>query len=226
MKEAAPIEWQISSGKTAYPFAIREMEARQAAIRAGEASEHIWLLEHPPIYTGGTSAVDAELLSNTFPVYETGRGGRYTYHGPGQRVGYIMLDLARRGKDVRAYVSALENWVIDALAEFDVAARPAAGRIGIWCDTPDGREAKIGAIGVRVRKWVTAHGFAVNIDPDLSHFSGIVPCGIADYPVTSLSDLGRKVTMKDFDGALQNTLENFLGRLANAAQRAKDADTS
>jgi len=226
MHDAAAIEWQISSGKTAYPFAVQHMEARQAAIRSNAAPEQIWLLEHPPIYTGGTSADSAELLSDSFPVYETGRGGRYTYHGPGQRVGYVMVDLARRGKDVRAYVSALENWVIDALAEFDVAARPAAGRIGIWCDTPDGREAKIGAIGVRVRKWVTAHGFAVNVDPDLAHFSGIVPCGIADYPVTSLADLGRKISMTDFDSALQHNFEKFLARLAIAAERAKHASTS
>ncbi|HNW18075.1 MAG TPA: lipoyl(octanoyl) transferase LipB, partial [Sphingorhabdus lacus] len=181
-----------------------------------DASELIWLLEHPPLYTGGTSANPAELLSRQFPVYDTGRGGRYTYHGPGQRVGYVMLDLAKRCKDVRCFVHALEGWVIDALAEFDVEARRADGRIGIWCDTRDGREAKIGAIGVRIRRWVTMHGFAVNIQPDLSHFGGIVPCGIAEYPVTSLADLGISASLADFDAALFSTFPQFLNNLAKA----------
>jgi len=176
------IEWETAAQQIAYPDALARMDARQTAIRDESDGELVWLLEHPPLYTGGTSADPAELLSDQFPVYETGRGGRYTYHGPGQRVGYVMLDLARRGKDVRCYVHSLEGWVIDALAKFDVSARRADGRIGIWCDTPDGQEAKIGAIGIRIRRWVTAHGFAVNIDPDLSHFNGIVPCGISDYP--------------------------------------------
>jgi lipoyl(octanoyl) transferase len=212
------IEWDIAEGLIAYPDALSHMETRQAEIREGAANELIWLLQHPPLYTGGTSADPAELLSQQFPVYDTGRGGRYTYHGPGQRVGYIMLDLAARCKDVRCYVHALEGWVINALAAFGVEARRAEGRVGIWCDNQAGQEAKIGAIGVRIRKWVTAHGFAVNINPDLSHFAGIVPCGIAEYPVTSLADLGISVTMADFDKALQACFPSFLSALAKASQ--------
>jgi lipoyl(octanoyl) transferase len=192
------------------------MEGLQSAIRDDGGRELIWLLEHPPLYTGGTSADPAELLSQQFPVYDTGRGGRYTYHGPGQRVGYVMLDLAKRGKDVRCYVHALEGWVIDALARFGVEARRAKGRIGIWCDNRAGQEAKIGAIGVRIRRWVTMHGFAVNVAPDLAHFGGIVPCGIAEFPVTSLADLGIDVALHDFDEALAATLPDFLNALAKA----------
>ncbi|MEP7350056.1 MAG: lipoyl(octanoyl) transferase LipB [Sphingorhabdus sp.] len=210
------IDWEVADGQIAYPDAVARMEALQSAIRGGNARELIWLLEHPPLYTGGTSADPAELLSQQFPVYATGRGGRYTYHGPGQRVGYVMLDLAKRCKDVRCYVHALEGWVIGALARFDVQARRADGRIGIWCDTRDGKEAKIGAIGVRIRRWVSCHGFAVNVSPDLSHFDGIVPCGIAEYPVTSLADLGIDVTLHDFDEALAATLPDFLNTLAKA----------
>lgn len=210
------IDWEISDGFTPYPQAVARMEALQAAIRDGGARELIWLLEHPPLYTGGTSADPAELLSRQFPVYDTGRGGRYTYHGPGQRVGYVMLDLANRCKDVRCYVHALEGWVIDALAQFNVEARRAEGRIGIWCDTRNGQEAKIGAIGVRIRRWVTMHGFAVNVSPNLAHFGGIVPCGIAEYPVTSLADLGIAATLHDFDEALAATLSGFLNALAKA----------
>lgn len=210
------VSWEVSEGLTSYPDALVRMERLQSAIRAEDAPELIWLLEHPPLYTGGTSADPAELLSRQFPVYDTGRGGRYTYHGPGQRVGYVMLDLAKRCKDVRCFVHALEGWVIDALAEFDVEARRAEGRIGIWCDTRDGREAKIGAIGVRIRRWVTMHGFAVNIHPDLSHFGGIVPCGIAEYPVTSLADLGITASLADFDAALFSTFPQFLNNLAKA----------
>lgn len=210
------VDWEISDGLTPYPEAVDRMETLQQAIRDEGAKELVWLVEHPPLYTGGTSAVASELLSNQFPVYATGRGGRYTYHGPGQRVGYVMLDLAKRGKDVRCFVHALEGWVIDALGKFDVEARRADGRIGIWCDTPDGREAKIGAIGVRIRRWVTMHGFAVNISPDLSHFGGIVPCGIAEYPVTSLFDLGITATLRDFDEALSATFPKFLNDLAIA----------
>ncbi len=210
------IDWEVASAQVAYPQALARMEALQIAIRETGARELIWLLEHPPLYTGGTSADPAELLSHQFPVYDTGRGGRYTYHGPGQRVGYVMLDLAERGKDVRCYVHALEGWVIAALARFGVEARRAEGRIGIWCDTRSGQEAKIGAIGVRIRRWVTAHGFAVNISPDLSHFGGIVPCGISEYPVTSLADLGIGATLDDFDEALAATLPDFLAALANA----------
>ena len=210
------IDWEVAEGLTPYPDALTRMEALQAAIRDEEARELVWLLEHPPLYTSGTSADPAELLSQQFPVYDTGRGGRYTYHGPGQRVGYVMFDLARRGKDVRCYVHALEGWVIDALGHFGVEARRAEGRIGIWCDTPDGQEAKIGAIGVRIRKWVTMHGFAVNISPDLSHFAGIVPCGISEYPVTSLAALGITASLSDFDAALFQTFPDFLNSLAKA----------
>ena len=208
------IDWEVSEGLTPYPDAVARMEALQAAIRDTGARELVWLLEHPPLYTSGTSADPAELLSQQFPVYDTGRGGRYTYHGPGQRVGYIMLDLAHRGKDVRCYVHALEGWVIDALGHFGVEARRAEGRVGIWCDTKNGQEAKIGAIGVRIRKWVTMHGFAVNIVPDLNHFSGIVPCGISEYPVTSLAALGIEATLADFDAALRATFISFLNSLA------------
>jgi lipoyl(octanoyl) transferase len=209
-------DWEVADGLTPYPQAVARMEALQTAIREDGARQLIWLLEHPPLYTGGTSADPAELLSQQFPVYETGRGGRYTYHGPGQRVGYVMLDLAKRGKDVRCYVHALEGWVIDALAVFGVEARRAEGRIGIWCDNRQGQEAKIGAIGVRIRRWVTMHGFAVNVSPDLSHFGGIIPCGIAEYPVTSLAGLGIGATLHDFDEALAATLPAFLGGLAKA----------
>ncbi len=199
------------------------MEARQAAIHAGDTGELVWLLEHPPLYTGGTSADPAELLNPQFPVYNTGRGGRYTYHGPGQRVGYVMLDLGKRGKDVRCYVHSLEGWVIDALSDFGVEARRAEGRIGIWCNNRQGREAKIGAIGVRVRRWVTAHGFAVNVEPDLSHYGGIVPCGIAEYPVTSLADLGISTTMTDFNIALEKHFPAFLDTLAKADEQCNVA---
>lgn len=204
------IRWDISSGNTAYPDAVARMDALQADIFAGQSSEQVWLVEHPPLYTGGTSADIAELLTPQFPVFDSGRGGRYTYHGPGQRVGYVMVNLGKRGKDVRNYVHALEGWVIDSLAVFDVAARRAEGRIGIWCDNRDGKESKIGAIGVRIKRWVTAHGFAVNINPDLSHFGGIVPCGIAEYPVTSLHDLGLNIGMSDFDEALRDRFPKFL----------------
>lgn len=218
MIDAAHIEWDVAAGLVAYPEALARMEARQAAIRGGSDRELVWLLEHPPLYTGGTSADPAELLSRQFPVYDSGRGGRYTYHGPGQRVGYVMLDLAARCKDVRCYVHALEGWVIEALGRFGVEARRAEGRIGIWCDTRSGQEAKIGAIGVRIRKWVTAHGFAVNVAPDLSHFGGIVPCGIAEYPVTSLADLGIAASLADFDEALLACFPDFLSALAKAGQ--------
>lgn len=207
------IEWRISDGKIAYPDALAEMEGRNSAIHTGEASELIWLLEHPPLYTAGTSADPAELLSEDFPVYKTGRGGRHTYHGPGQRVGYVMLNLKKRQADVRNFVHALEDWVIRALSEFGVNARAVDGRVGIWCDTPQGEEAKIGAIGIRIRKWITMHGFSVNIDPDLSHFGGIVPCGISEYPVTSLKQLGIDATLDDFDAALKKTAPEFFAAI-------------
>lgn len=211
----AGIEWRVSSGLTEYASALAAMEARAAAISAGTAAEQVWLLEHPPLYTAGTSADPRELLDNRFPVFTAGRGGRYTYHGPGQRIGYVMLDLNARGRDVRCYVHALEGWVIAALARFGLEARRAEGRIGIWTDTPSG-EAKIGAIGVRVRKWVTFHGFAVNIAPDLAHFGGIVPCGISDYGVTSLAALGVAADFAAFDDALAATLLDFLAALGTA----------
>lgn len=218
MIDLADIDWEVSEGLMPYPDALSRMTDRQNAIRESGARELVWLLEHLPLYTGGTSADPAELLHRQFPVYDAGRGGRYTYHGPGQRVGYVMLDLAKHSKDVRCFVHAIEGWVIEALAHFGVAARRAEGRIGIWCDTPSGQEAKIGAIGVRVRRWVTAHGFAVNINPDLSHFGGIVPCGIAEFPVTSLADLGIPATLADFDQALRDSFPDFLSALAKAGE--------
>lgn len=211
-------EWRVTPGHTAYPQALAEMEARNAAIERGETGELLWLLEHPPLYTAGTSADPVELLSQQFPVFDTGRGGRYTYHGPGQRVGYVLLDLRKRGKDVRCFVHALEGWVIAALADLGVSARRAEGRVGIWTDTLAGQEAKIGAIGVRVRRWVTMHGFAVNVNPDLAHFGGIVPCGIAEYPVTSLADLGIAAGMADLDNALARHADSFLAALGGACQ--------
>ena len=204
------IEWQVTPGLTPYPEALAEMERRAEAIQRGEATELVWLLEHPPLYTAGTSADPAELFNPLgFPVYEAGRGGRYTYHGPGQRVGYLMLDLARRGRDVRRFVHALEGWLIDALARLGVEAFRADGRIGIWVRHGN-TEAKVGAIGVRVRRWVTMHGFSVNIAPELSHFSGIVPCGIGAFPVSSLDEMGVSEGQERFDLALKQGLERFL----------------
>ena len=205
--------WHVSPGLTDYAAALSDMEERAAAMHAGNAGERIWLLEHPPLYTAGTSADPAELLDPRFPVFDAGRGGRYTYHGPGQRVGYVQLDLTRRGRDVRAYVSALEGWVIDALGLLGVEARRAEGRIGIWTDDEHGREAKIGAIGVRVKRWITLHGFSLNVTPDLAHFTGIVPCGIAEFPVTSLAALGNPATFADVDRALADALPAFLDKL-------------
>jgi lipoyl(octanoyl) transferase len=210
--QSAPIEWTVSPGLTDYAEALAAMETRAAAIAAGTAAEHIWLLEHPPLYTAGTSAGEGELLDHSFPVFKAGRGGRYTYHGPGQRVGYVMLDLRKRGQDVRAFVHALEGWVIAALGQLGVECWRAPGRIGIWAND-NGQEAKIGAIGVRVRRWVTFHGFAINVNPDLAHFSGIIPCGIQDYGVTSLSALRRDVSMVDLDLALENCFSEFLSNL-------------
>lgn len=209
----ADIEWRVSTAQVPYAESLAAMEARAAAVAAGDAPELVWLLEHPPVYTGGTSADAAELLDPRFPVVQTGRGGRYTYHGPGQRVGYLVLDLNRRGRDVRCFVHALEQWLIAALGDFGIAARAESGRVGIW--TGQGAaEAKIGAIGVRVKRWVTLHGFAVNLDPDLSHFSGIVPCGLADYPVTSAAALGIPVVAEAFDSALRRHFPDFLDALS------------
>jgi lipoyl(octanoyl) transferase len=216
----AGIEWRVTPGLTLYPDALAAMEARAAAIRAEDARELVWLLEHPPLFTAGTSADPAELFNPMgFPVYEAGRGGRYTYHGPGQRVGYVLLDLDRRGRDVRRFVHSVEGWVIAALGELGVAARRAPGRIGIWADGPRG-EAKVGAIGVRVRRWVTLHGFAVNLAPELSHFSGIVPCGIVDFPVTSLGEMGVSSRPERFDLALRQGLGQFLRSLEGGAEKA------
>ncbi len=213
MSASENIEWRITPGLSPYPEALAEMEARAAAIRAGSEPELVWLLEHPPLYTAGTSADPAELFNpEGFPVFAAGRGGRYTYHGPGQRVGYVLLDLDRRGRDVRHFVHSLEGWVIATLERLGVAARRAEGRIGIWADGPRG-EAKVGAIGVRVRRWVTYHGFSVNLAPQLSHFSGIVPCGIADFPVTSLDEMGASFDFDRFDLALRNGLCDFLRSL-------------
>ena len=216
--QASDVEWRISEGLVAYPNAVAEMEARAAAIRAGTAREMIWLLEHPPLYTAGTSAAADELLApSRFPVYLTGRGGRYTYHGPGQRVGYVLLDLEKRGRDIRRFVASLENWLIGALGEIGIAARQAPGRIGIWVND-NGQEAKIGAIGVRVRRWVTLHGFAVNIDPELAHFGGIVPCGLPEFPVTSVRQLGLSDDMAAFDKALKRGFPGFLSALSGDSQ--------
>ena len=211
------IEWRVSPCLTAYADATEEMETRAAAVASGSARELVWLLEHPPVYTGGTSAVEAELLDPRFPVVRTGRGGRYTYHGPGQRIGYLMLDLGRRGRDVRRFVHALELWVIAALARAGVDAFTVPGRVGIWT-LDGGREAKIGAIGVRVRRWVTLHGFSVNLQPDLSHFGGIVPCGIGDAGVTSLRQLGLARSPDAFDMDLALTFPAFLETLSCPAQ--------
>ncbi len=207
------IEIRRDTAQVPYREALAYMDERNRAIAAGEARELIWLLEHPPVYTAGTSADGAELLDPRFEVVEAGRGGRYTYHGPGQRVGYTLLNLAARGRDVRCFVHSVEGWVIAALGDIGVEARRAEGRIGIWCDGPDGREAKIGAIGVRVRRWVTMHGFSVNIAPDLSHFTGIVPCGIDEFGVTSLADLGIALAPEAFDEALLARKEDFLASL-------------
>jgi lipoyl(octanoyl) transferase len=212
LTDTAP-EWRQDFAPVPYRAALAAQEARNAAIAAGEARELIWLLEHPPVYTAGTSAAAAELLDPRFEVVETGRGGRYTYHGPGQRVGYVLLDLGRRGRDVRRFVHALEGWVITTLASFGVEAWAVPERIGIWTRDIDGGEAKIGAIGVRVRKWVTMHGFAVNLEPDLTHFAGIVPCGVAEYGVTSLARLGLAVGPEEWDGALRGAAGNFLAAL-------------
>ena len=207
------IEWRIGKGLVAYEDSLAEMEARAAAVRAGTAPELVWLLEHPPLFTAGTSADPAELFNPLgFPVHDAGRGGRYTYHGPGQRVGYLVLDLEQRGKDIRCFVHSLEGLMIAALADLGVAARREPGRIGIW--TGHGAdEAKIGAIGVRVKRWVTLHGFAINVAPDLSHFGGIVPCGIADKGVTSLAALGQRGEFDPLDDALKHNFPRFLSNL-------------
>ena len=213
------VEWIISSGLTAHADAVALMEDRVAQIHAGQAPEAVWLVEPPPLYTAGTSARPQDLLDARFPVHQTGRGGQYTYHGPGQRVAYVMLDLNRRGRDVRAFVGQLEGWVIDALASFGVSGQIREGRVGVWVPRPDKpplpdgqmREDKIAAIGVKLRRWVSFHGIAVNVDPDLSHYGGIVPCGISGHGVTSLVDLGLPVGMADLDVALRQGFARTFG---------------
>ncbi|MCP4327349.1 MAG: lipoyl(octanoyl) transferase LipB [Alphaproteobacteria bacterium] len=212
----ADIEWQTSDGLVDYEAAIAAMERRVAGIRAHQESELIWLVEHPPLYTAGTSARDTDLLDpDRFPVYRTGRGGQYTYHGPGQRVVYVMLDLTRRDNDVRCFVYDLEEWIIRTLDKFNLRGERREGRVGIWISRGGGREDKIAAIGVRIRRWVTFHGIAINVEPDLSHFGGIVPCGIDTerYGVTSLIDLGLPVTMADLDVALISTYHSVFGEI-------------
>ncbi|HEX7777143.1 MAG TPA: lipoyl(octanoyl) transferase LipB [Parvibaculum sp.] len=209
------IEWRISDAPVPYDDAVAEMERRVAAIATGDAPELVWLLEHPPLYTAGTSADEKDLLSpDRFPVFKTGRGGQYTYHGPGQRVAYVMLDLKKRGPDVRRFVGDLERWLIATLAHFNVTGELREGRVGVWVRRPDlgpGREDKIAAIGVRIRKWVTFHGVSLNVDPALDHFTGIVPCGISQYGVTSLADLGITATMADVDVAMRAAFKDVFG---------------
>lgn len=217
-----PVEWIVSPGLTPWPEAVAAMEARAAAIREGRAGEAVWLVEHPPLYTAGTSARAEDLVQpDRFPVFAAGRGGQYTYHGPGQRVVYVMLDLDRRGRDVRAFVAALEAWVIAALAEFGVRGEVRPGRVGVWVTRPDRapgpdgapREDKIAAIGVKLRRWVSFHGLSINVEPDLSHYDGIIPCGIRAHGVTSLVDLGLPVSMADLDMALHgHFIRNFAAR--------------
>lgn len=214
LKGVTMVEWITSKGLTPYPDALRIMEDRANAIAAGDSNEAIWLVEHPPLYTSGTSAKAADLIDpNRFPVYEARRGGEYTYHGPGQRVAYVMLDVGKRGRDVRQFVKQLEGWVIAALAEFNVQGEIRDGRVGVWVSRPDKplmpdgsvAEDKIAALGIRLRKWVSFHGLSINVEPDLDHFNGIVPCGISEHGVTSLVDLGLPVTMDDVDVALRKT---------------------
>lgn len=213
---APPVAWQISDGPVAYDAALAGMEARAAAIADGRAGELVWLIEHPPLYTAGTGANPRDVVDPRFPVFQTGRGGQTTYHGPGQRVAYVMLDLKRRGPDVRRFVASLEEWMIRTLAAFNVRGERREERIGVWVRRPDkgdGREDKIAAIGIRVRRWVTLHGIAINVEPALSHFAAIVPCGVSDdrYGVTSLADLGLTTTMTDVDTVLRREFEVLFG---------------
>ncbi|MBU1334954.1 MAG: lipoyl(octanoyl) transferase LipB [Alphaproteobacteria bacterium] len=221
--DARPVQWIISPEPVPYPPALETMRARAAAIAAGEAEEAIWLLEHPPLYTAGTSALAADLLSDRFPVYDAGRGGQYTYHGPGQRVAYVMLDLTRRGRDIRCLVKGLESWVIDTLAAHNIVGERREGRIGVWVRRPDKgvlREDKIAAIGVRVSKWVTFHGISLNVMPDLGHYDGIVPCGISDQGVTSFEDLGQLASMPEVDSVLRTAFERHFGPTISATEES------
>ncbi|MCR5860081.1 lipoyl(octanoyl) transferase LipB [Mesorhizobium sp. J428] len=220
--EGLPVEWRIEPGLVAYPDALAAMEARAEAIRAGTAPEMVWLLEHPPLYTAGTSARIEDLVQpDRFPVHAAGRGGEYTYHGPGQRVAYVMLDLKRRREDVRLFVASLEEWIIRTLARFNVKGERREDRVGVWVVRPDkppvfghAAEDKVAAIGIRLRKWVSFHGISINVEPELDHFGGIVPCGISEYGVTSLVDLGLPVTMADLDVALKAAFEEVFGPLS------------
>jgi lipoyl(octanoyl) transferase len=219
---AEPVEWAISERPVAYDRAVAAMEARAAQIAAGEARELIWLLEHPPLYTAGTSAKAEDLIAARFPVHKTGRGGEFTYHGPGQRIAYVMLDLQRRRPDIRAFVGALEGWLIATLREFNVTGERREDRVGVWVKRPDKgarQEDKIAAIGIRVRRWATFHGVSLNVEPDLSHFSGIVPCGVSDpaYGVTSLVDLGLPVGLTDADIALRANFHRVFGETIDAS---------
>lgn len=221
--DARPVQWVRAAAPVPYDEAVAVMEARVAAIRAGEADEMVWLLEHPPLYTAGVSARPGDLLDPRFPVFQSGRGGQFTYHGPGQRVAYVMLDLDRRGRDVRAFVRGLEQWIIGALAAFNVEADVREGRVGVWVErksvNDDGslsvREDKIAAIGVKVRRWVSFHGISLNVEPDLSHFEGIVPCGIREHGVTSLADLGLTAGMDEADAALKAGFERVFGAVGD-----------
>lgn len=214
------VGWRVSDAPVAYPEALAFMEARAKAIAEGEAGELVWLLEHPPLYTAGTSAKRADLvMPDRFPVYEAGRGGQYTYHGPGQRVAYVMLDVRRRGADVRAFVRELEGWMIDALATFGVVGETRSDRVGVWVRRPElgtGVEDKIGAIGIRLRRWISFHGISLNVAPDLEHFSGIVPCGVRQHGVTSLADLGIRADMSEVDVALRAAFERRFGPTLSA----------
>jgi lipoyl(octanoyl) transferase len=215
--DGVPAGWATSSGLVAYEAAEAAMEARAGAIADGEAGELVWLLEHPPLYTAGVSAKAADLLDpGRFPVFRSGRGGQFTYHGPGQRVAYVMLDLSARGRDVRVFVQALQAWIIAALARLDVAGEVREGRVGVWVERGGLKEDKVAAIGVKLRRWVSFHGVSLNVDPDLSHFTGIVPCGVTLHGVTSLADLGRGATMADADAALQAAFVEIFGPVAGA----------
>ena len=225
LAKTRPVEWRIEPGLVPYETAVAAMAARAEAIASGRAAELVWLLEHPPLYTAGTSAKPQQLIEARFPVHTTGRGGQFTYHGPGQRVAYAMLDLRQRGPDVRRYVASLEQWVIRTLAAFNVTGERRAERIGVWVRRPDkgdGYEDKIAAIGIRIRRWVSLHGLALNVDPDLGHFGGIVPCGVADqrFGVTSLVGLGHLVSMPEVDAILRREFEGLFGATTTAIAAA------
>jgi lipoyl(octanoyl) transferase len=222
--DRAPVDWLVTDGPVDYETAVQAMQARAEAIAAGAASELVWLLEHPPLYTAGTSARHEDLLlPDRFPVYRTGRGGQYTYHGPGQRIVYVMLDVGRRTGDVRAFVSALEGWTIGTLAAFGVPAGTHAGQVGVWVDRPDkgvGRRDKIAAIGLRLRRWISQHGLSINVDPDLTHFDGIVPCGVREHGVTSLADLGCAARFDEVDRVLREKFEAMFGETRGVSEMA------